>query len=146
MKRLLLLIALIVGNTLFSQENTNKVMTTEAEYRYLTTTYAKLDNAEMLEGYSLEDFYQNNNGTFYFDFKRFVKDGKTKAILMKVTKVKRKDDKVRYLCMPINNLSLFKNFYTEYESIGPSMSLALDKINLLLLMQVIDNSYNNIDN
>lgn len=146
MKRLLLLIALIVGNTLFSQENTNKVMTTEAEYRYLTTTYAKLDNAEMLEGYSLEDFYQNNNGTFYFDFKRFVKDGKTKAILMKVTKVKRKDDKVRYLCMPINNLSLFKKFYTEYESIGPSMSLALDKINLLLLMQVIDNSYNNIDN
>lgn len=122
----------------------SNVKTTYEEYNFLTERYGYDDKVEMLEGYELQDFFELTLEKFNFNYKLFVEvnNGKTKAILITITKIKKKDDKVRYLCMPINNGTLFKKFNSEAEGLGVSMTLVFEALNKALLSKLIDEKIN----
>lgn len=130
----------------FSQKmvKSSDVKTTYEEYNYLTERYGLEDNATMLNGYELQNFMDVTMGKFNYNYKLFVETNseKTKAVFITITKIKKKDDKIRYLCMPINNGELFKQFISETENLGISMSMGLDALNKALLSKLIDEKFN----
>ncbi|WP_053992913.1 hypothetical protein [Mangrovimonas sp. TPBH4] len=136
----LLSIIVVSQNSLESSD----ISTTYDEYNYLTNIYGIDDSATMLKGYELEDFLELSEGQFKYNFKLFKKidSGNVKAVFITITKIKKKEDKVRYLCMPINNDQLFSKFDSEVTNIGISMSLGLELLNKKLISRLIDEKFN----
>jgi hypothetical protein len=122
----------------------SEVKTNYEEYNYLTERYGLADNATMLEGYEFQDFMELTIEQFNYNYKLFVdtKTGKVKAVFIAITKIKKKQDKVRYLCMPFNNGALFKRFEAETATLGVSMSLGLDALNKAMLAKLLDEKFN----
>ncbi|WP_228853284.1 hypothetical protein [Aegicerativicinus sediminis] len=111
--------------TLNSQNSIKKsdVKTTVDEYNFLTEAYTKENNFELLDGYILESFGIFEYEKFHCESKLLIELGtkNVKAVLFVISKEKENDDKVRYLCLPINNDALFKKFIDSYGKLGISM-------------------------
>lgn len=120
------------------------VKTTYEEYQFLTESFAYQDNVKMLEGYEFQPLIEETKDVFNFNIKRFVfkSTGETKAIFVKITKIKKNEDKVRYLCLPINNPDLFSKYESDVYKLGSSMWYTYDTLNRELVMSLINDLYN----
>jgi hypothetical protein len=151
MKQILLLCVLL-GSILNAQNKDipipkSDVKTTYEEYNYLTEVYPRSDNLKMLDGYALEDFFEFQIDKYNFAYKNFIKKetGEVKAVFIILSKLKKKEDKKRYICIPFNNSELFKRFYLDSVSLGLSMGDGFDFTNSALLAILLDH-YFNIEN
>jgi len=146
MKLIALTFTVVITMAGFSQNEIkpSTVATTYEEYNFLTEQYGIEENATMLDGYELQNFVDMTLEKFNFNYKLFVelKTGNVKAVFITITKSKKKDDKVRYLCMPINNRILFNKFSLETEVLGISMSMSFEKLNKALFSKLIDEKFN----
>lgn len=146
MKKITLTIIMLISVFGFSQSaiKSTSVKTTYNEYSYLTERYGLEDNVKMLEGYEFKHLEEVTYGKFNYNYQLFIETetGKTKAVFITITKIKKNDDKVKYLCMPINNAELFKKFHDEAELLGVSMSIGFEGINQAILSKLIDSSFN----
>ena len=129
---------------------TAKVSTTDDEYNYLTKGYSlTLENGtDIKAGYELKQIDQDVFGDYSVAYSLFTETstGKTKAVLITVKKEKGKDDKVRYLCLPIGNQDLLIKFSGEVEKLGISMKIALDASTYNTLSKAFDKVANKIKN
>lgn len=123
MRKIILLATMFVATLATAQ-----VSTSEEEYNYLTKGLKIQEEAglgdQVKKGYELTPLISDEHQNFkidYFEFKN-IAENKTKAILIKLTKVKSGTDKVAYLCMPINNKDLWKkfNYSVNPKSFDPS--------------------------
>lgn len=121
----------------------SEVKTSIAEYDFLTKTYPA-NNLKTLNGYKLTPFYIDTVEQFYFVYELFIENNtnNVKAVLIKITKEKKGNNKVRYLCMPINNSELFDKFNQDVNKLGISMLSFFECLNRVLLSKFIDNKYN----
>lgn len=149
MKRLFTLIALLLfaAATITAQEikiKASEVVTTYEEYNFLTERYGVMDDAEMLEGYELKPFFERSVGKFNYNYKLLLDVDKkqVKAVFIKITKIKKGDDKVRYICMPFNNPDLFRNYIDELTSLGLSMYFGIEQNSYLMFESLMDYIYN----
>ena len=146
MKNILLLVALLTSPLIHSQPDLNKseVITSQVEYTFLTQTYPYADEVVMLPGYEFKEFMNITAKKFNFQYKLLIhsESKEIRATLIIITKYKSKKDKKRYLCLPINNVTLFKDFYNQMLKLGPTSSMALEAISTTLLAKFIDNKYN----
>ena len=101
----------------------SEVITADKEYEFLTEHYGKENNFELLDGYELKSLGGYDYEKLHCESKLLVESTtkKVKALLLIITKEKENDDKVRYMCLPINNDELFKKFINEYDKLGLSM-------------------------
>ncbi len=139
-------LAMLLGVSVMAQGQLKDsgVMTTTEEYNYLTQRLPNEDNAEMLEGYFFEDFLDKTFENYNYKYQLFkeVETGKVKAIFITITKFKKNDDKVRYLCMPINNKELFKQFEFERNGLGLTMYGYFEALNSVLVSKFVDEHFN----
>jgi len=147
MKVLLITIALLFTVNIYSQEGLNKseVVTTELEYQFLTEVYPNMKIPALMDGYRLDPFYKSNTEDFDISYELLVKDknNELRAVFITITKIKKKDDKKEYLCLPINNPILFKKFWEhQYYKLGMSMTAIYDISNTALLSRFFDATYN----
>ncbi len=145
-KFVLLLFVLCFVNLTNAQETSthSKIKTSLIEYNYLTKLYPLEDEATMLSGYRLDDFFQTTVGKYNFNYRVFVevKTEKVKAVFIIMKKLKKKKDKVEYLCLPFNNSALFSQFNKDVESIGITMGLTFDSLNRFLLSKLLNEKLN----
>ena len=62
-----------------------------------------------------------------------------------MTKLKKNDDKTKYLCMPINNQELYDKYKTATNNLGVTrvnMGFYLDVSYFSLVSKIVDNRYN----
>ena len=146
MKIITLTFFMLITISGFSQNEikSSSIKTTYEEYNFLTERYGLEDNVTMLNGYELQDFTEMTLEKFNYNYKLFVelKTKNVKAIFITITKIKKKDDKVKYLCMPINNGALFNKFQVETQGLGISMSMSFEALNKALLSRLIDEKFN----
>ena len=147
MKKSIVLSILLSLNLIgYTQSDLKKsdVKTTDEEYEFFTEHYTKENNFELLDGYELKSFG-------FFDYEKyrceakFLVESKTKnvkALLYIITKVKENDNKVRYLCLPINNEELFKKFTLKSEKIGLTMNEMLNYFSELMISSHLEQQYN----
>lgn len=110
MRKIILVATLLVAGFINAQ-----VSTTEEEYNYLTKGLKIQEESglgsEVKKGYELLKFgsikYHDDFTTDYFEFKNSI-ENKTKALLIKI--IRERDHKTVFLCLPINNESLFEKF------------------------------------
>jgi uncharacterized GH25 family protein len=149
MKRLFTLAAILlfIATSLNAQNiqiKPSKVVTSYEEYNFLTERYGVMDNAKMLEGYALNHFFEQTVGKYNYNYKLFVesKTQKVKAVFITVTKIKKGDDKVRYICMPFNNPELFQRYVDELTGLGMSMYMGIERLNYTMFESLMDYIYN----
>jgi len=147
MKKSIVLSILLSFNLIgYTQSDLKKsdVKTTDEEYEFLTEHYSKENNFELLDGYELKSFG-------FFDYEKYRCEAKflveskfknVKALLYIISKVKENDDKVRYLCLPINNEELFKKFTLKSENIGLTMNEMLNYFSELMISNHLEQQYN----
>ena len=146
MKKIVSIIILFITLISYAQNDFKKseVKTTDEEYEFLTEHYTKENNFELLDGYELKSFG-------FFDYEKyrceakFLVESKTKnvkALLYIITKEKENEDKVRYLCLPINNEELFKKFTLKSEKIGLTMNEMLNYFSELMISSHLEQQYN----
>jgi hypothetical protein len=127
----------------YNSSNT-KIKTTEKEYLFLTETDVS-ENNEILDGYELKPFVEETIEEKYnYNYKLLV-DSKTqsvKAVSIKITKLKKDDNRVKYLCMPLNNRELGLKFEESSIKSGVNMSYFLDASIFSLVSKIVDNRYN----
>lgn len=125
---------------------TSGTRTTYQEYQFLTTTLEHSDNPSLPDGYSFKDFKDVTMDDFNFNYKLYIEDAteKVKAISIVITKLKKKNDKKRYLCIPFNNNDLFEKFIKDSEKLGVSMALKHDAMSKFLLSVLFDYIYNTL--
>lgn len=114
MKKLLFLLALIVSNVAFSQVENDSISTTLEEYNYIANNGLRRhieEGNDMKQNYQLVPFhsqkFQNQFEIDYFLFYR--KEIGLKAIAVKVKSFIT--NKTHYVCIPINNDELLKEYY-----------------------------------
>lgn len=145
-KNIVLIILVLLSLIGYSQTDLKKseVKTTDEEYEFLTEHYTKENNFELLDGYELKPFG-------FFDYEKyrceskFLVESKTKnvkALLFIITKEKENDDKVRYLCLPINNEELFKKFKHKSEKVGLTMYEMVNYFSELMISTYFEQQYN----
>lgn len=141
MKKITLLFTLFICIASYAQE---EVKTTYEEYKFLSESYAYQDNVKMLEGYELKPLLEETKDIYNFNFKRFVhtESGKTQAIFVTITKIKKKEDKIVYLCMPINNPELFAQYNNRVYGLGATMYDYYNILNRELVMSLFHQTYN----
>ena len=146
MKNYILILVLLTTGLAFSQVELKKsdIQTSDIEYQFLTEEYGSENNFAMLEGYHLEPFKNILIKQFVYDFQYFVQNNTNdiKAIFIKITKEKRNDNKLRYLCLPINNDRLFKKFAKEYENLGLTIGDYFEEIVAYSVENYITQFYN----
>lgn len=125
--------------------NKKEIKTTDKEYQFLTEGYSSDDSIKLLEGYELKQLSEEVfEDKYAYNYKLLV-DSKTqnvKAIFIKITKTKTSDDKIKNLCMPINNITLFKIFDKETRNLGVNIGYNFSTSNFTLVSKFIDNIYN----
>lgn len=138
-------VLILFSNNCLAQEDLikSKVKTSNREYDFLTKTYPK-DSTKVLDGYYIRLLYKDSIEDFNFTYSLFVnKETKNvKAVLIKIIKHKKNSDKIRYLCMPINNDELYDDFNYESSKLGISMLMFYECLNKLLLSKFIDDKFN----
>jgi hypothetical protein len=146
MKKIVSIIILFITLISYSQNELKEsdIKTTDEEFEFLTEYYTEENNFELLDGYELKSFG-------FFDYEKysceskFLVESKTKnvkALLYIITKDKENDDKVRYLCLPINNEELFKKFTLKSEKIGLTMNEMLNYFSELMISTYVEQQYN----
>lgn len=138
MKKLtLLLIGILIFGFTYSQ-------TTLEEYNYLTIGYEKdiKNGRDIKAGYELEEFFSQKIKKYTYTYYYFneLETGKTKAILIVLEKPKK--DKVRYLCLPLNNGALLERFFNKHEMLGVTMIQNFDMTIFTILQDLFDNYKN----
>lgn len=135
----------LFSNKCLAQEDLikSKVKTSDREYNFLTKIYPK-DSTKVLDGYNLKLLYKDRIKDFNFSYSLFVNKAtkNVKAVLIKIIKDKKNSDKIRYLCMPINNDELYDDFNYESGKLGISMLIFYECLNKLLLSKFIDDKFN----
>lgn len=146
MKKVSTVILLLVTVISYSQNDLKKsdIETTDEEYRFLTEKYVGENNGLLQEGYQLESFVVLNSEKFNCDYKFFIESEtkKVKAILITITKKRNNDDKVRYLCLPINNEVLFKKFVKNIEKLGLTLGTMFIDTGALMVSSYVEQQYN----
>lgn len=146
MKKIVSIIILFITLISYAQNELEEsdIKTTYEEYEFLTEHYTKENNFELLAGYELKSFG-------FFDYEKYrcetklLVESKTKnvkALLYIITKEKENDDKVRYLCLPINNEELFKKFIQKSEKVGLTMNEMLNYFSELMISSHLEQQYN----
>lgn len=145
-KTILITLFFIVSTTIYSQGLFNKssVKTSYSEYNFLSEKMQNLDNVEMMPGYKLEPLYENTTGDFNYVYQLFIHEEtqEVRAISIKLTKIKKKKDKVVYACLPFNNVELLNKFSNKTASLGISMVLGFEAINKLMISYLLDEKFN----
>ena len=130
----------------YSQNDLKKsdIQTSTEEYRFLTEKYVGKHNGLLIEGYQLEPFAVLNSEKFNCDYKFFIESEtkKVKAIFITITKKRNNEDKVRYLCLPLNNEVLFKKFVKNIEKLGLTMGTIFTDTGALMVSSYIEQHYN----
>jgi hypothetical protein len=123
------------------------VKTTIKEYDFLTKKYGSEDNFKMLDGYEFKSFFGMESENYSYNYKLFIESNtqKVKAILILVSKVKKGDNKIKYLCMPINNDVLFEKFINKAWNLGMTSMSGFFYTGSILLTKFINNQYNSND-
>lgn len=146
MKNYISILVLLTTGLAFSQVELeqSEIQTSDIEYQFLTEEYGSKNNFSMLEGYHLETFKKIPIKQFEYDFQFFIQNNTNdiKAIFIKITKEKRNDDKLRYLCLPINNDKLFKKFTTKYDNLGLNIGDYFEEIVTYSVENYITQFYN----
>lgn len=117
MKKLMLAFLLLVGLQNYAQE----VSTSLEEYNYLTAGYPESieKGLDFKKGYELQEFGKVDQNDFKLTFYKFINQetNQTKAILIKLDRPKTMFKKgTHYICLPINNETLFNRFLLENNS------------------------------
>ena len=105
--------------------------TTQEEYDYLTKGYeeSKRLGLDLKNGYTLEEIHKTDFEKYVFTYYAFthVDTNKLKAVLIECVKVKDgKDNKIKYLVLPLDNRKLIKCFADDAMGLGVSMGLLYD--------------------
>jgi len=140
MKSFALIALCLLSSIIYSQ---GKVSTTLEEYNYLTQGYAlQLQNGgDMKAGYELVKYDEDSSVKFtmsYFLLKK-MDSKKTQAVLIVL---KKGEDKIRYLCLPINNKDLFKKYGEDVMNLGLSMSTMFEASLSRTLAKLLDEKLN----
>lgn len=131
----------------FSQAEikSSNVKTTNQEYDFLTQQYAEDNNVPMLPGYEFKALTERTMDNYNFNYRLFVESStkNVKAVLITITKTKKSKEKVRYLCMPINNPDLYNKFFLAAEKkLGMTMYFGLIAVGGDLNSKLIDEKFN----
>jgi hypothetical protein len=120
------------------------IKTTEVEYKFLTEKYAFENDSIILEGYELHPLGVFDSYNFRCEYKSLVelKNKKEKAILITILKKKGNIDKVKNLCLPINNEALFKKFIDNTDKIPLTMNMVFNTTAVLMVSSHIQKEYN----
>lgn len=125
MKKIILFLLLLTSLTNFAQ--TDKVITNDEEYNYLTNGYKESikNGTGFKEGYELVkiDVAKSDGFTATYSLLKEKSSNLNKAVSIVLTKDKDKEDKVIYLCLPFNNADLLAKFYKDVEKLGISMGM-----------------------
>ena len=130
MKKLFIAIVLMLPLFIFSQNATEekKIVTSEDEYNYLTNGYKNslLNGTDIKQGYQLEKIVEIKSKSTHYVFQEykfiFKEDNSTRAILFVVYDEFEKDkSKIKYLCMPFNNVTLLLKYVQDEMDLNKSM-------------------------
>ena len=132
MKKHITIFVMITSVLCFSQVELeqSEIHTSDIEYQFLTEKYNSKNNSLLLEGYHLHPLHNLSYKQLEYDFQFFVHDStnNVKAILIKITNRKKNSEKLKHLCLPINNDLLFNRFAEEYEKLGFNKGDFLDEM------------------
>ena len=146
MKNYISILCLLTSSLTFSQVELkqSEIQTSDKEYQFLAEEYGFENNFAMLEGYHLQPSKKIPIKQFEYDFQFFIQNSTNniKAILIKITKEKRNNSKLIYLCLPINNDILFKKFAIEYENLGFTIGDYFEEIVTYSIENYITQFYN----
>jgi hypothetical protein len=138
---------LMISSHLEQQYNLNNkdIKTTEEEYEFLTKKYSNLNNNYLLNGYELKPFTEETiEEKYIYNYKLLVElnTKNVKAVLITITKLKSGDNKIKYLCMPINNKELNKNYVKASIKLGVNLGYYFALSNFSIVSKILDNRYN----
>lgn len=147
MKNTLIITLLILYTSFASSQETlsnSDVKTTFQEYIFLTETLENADDPKTPKGYKFEQFKETTIGSFNFNYRLYIEESTSdvKAVSVAITKLKKKQDKKRFLCIPFNNGKLLERFIKDAEGVGPSMAINHDMVSKVLLSFLFDYIYN----
>ena len=129
----------------FYNSNNKDIETTVEEYAFLTQKYSTINNNYLLNGYELKPFIEETiEGKYIYNYKLLVesKTKNVKAVLITITKLKNGDNKIKYLCMPLNNKELNKNYVKASVNLGVNIGYYFDLANFSIASKILDNRYN----
>ena len=129
----------------FYNSNNKDIKTTEEEYEFLTKKYSNVNNNYLLNGYELKPFTEETiEEKYIYNYKLLVElnTKNVKAVLITITKLKSGDNKIKYLCMPINNKELNKNYVKASVNLGINIGYYYDRANFCIASKILDNRYN----
>ncbi|NPD45670.1 MULTISPECIES: hypothetical protein [unclassified Lentimicrobium] len=92
------------------------IKTNETEYAFLTEEYSVVKKNKVLDGYELLPFMKTTFEQVYqYDYRLLVdvKSQEVKAILTICEKLKKDENKLKYLCLPFNNDELYLDYFTS---------------------------------
>lgn len=125
--------------------NNKDIKTTEEEYEFLTQKYSTLNNNYILNGYELKPFTEETiQEKYIYNYKLLVESNtkNVKAVLITITKLKSSDDKIKYLCLPLNNKELNNNYVKASVQLGVNIGYYYDIANFSIASKILDNRYN----
>lgn len=125
--------------------NNKNIKTTEEEYEFLTKKYPTVNNNYLLNGYELKPFFEETfEEKYIYNYQLFVESDtqNAKAILISITKLNNNDNKIKYLCMPLNNKELKKNYVKASINLGVNIGSFFDIANFSIASKILDDRYN----
>lgn len=142
-KSTLLLISFLIVSKIFSQT----VSTTLEEYNYVTKGYSiQIESGlDMKKGYKIEPPFEKtalkgNFSTISYSILIREETKKLAAIILKVVP-NNAPNRIKYLCIPVNNRELFERYYTDYLSLGYEISSDIARVTSVIAAITYSNVY-----
>lgn len=138
---------LMISSHLEQQYNLNSkdIKTSGEEYEFLTQKYSTVKNNDMLNGYELKPFIEETiEEKYIYNYKLLFESStkNVKAVLITITKLKSSDNKIKHLCMPLNNKELNKNYVKASVNLGVNIGYYFDIANFSIASKILDYRYN----
>lgn len=122
--------------------STKEIETKQSEYTYLTEEFALNNKYNILEGYELlplTSVILKENYEFNYQLLIESENQNVKALLVTSKKIKKDEEKVRYLCIPFNQDDLFNDYKLANFKLGVNMgyyhNLAVSIVATSILME-----------
>ena len=119
---------------------TTKVILSEINFKSFREGHTLYDTLKPFLEEIIDEKYRYNYQLFVESDTQNVK-----AVLITMTKLKKNDDKTKYLCMPINNQELYDKYKTATNNLGVTrvnMGFYLDVSYFSLVSKIVDDRYN----
>ena len=138
---------LMISSHLEQQYNLNSkdIKTSGEEYEFLTQKYSTVKNNDMLNGYELKPFIEETiEEKYIYNYKLLFESStkNVKAVLITITKLKSSGNKIKHLCMPLNNKELNKNYVKASVNLGVNIGYYFDIANFSIASKILDYRYN----